>query len=348
MERNAKDVKQIKCIVWDLDGTIWDGVLLESDEVKLKPKIKEVIQTLDSRGILHSIASKNVYDVAMQKVREFGLEEYFLYPEISWNAKSSSIKNIQENLNIGLDTMMLIDDQPFERDEVQFEYPEVFCMDALEYLSLSSHPRLNPRFISQDSRRRRLMYLEDIQRKAEEISYQGPKKDFLASLNMAFIIAEAKEEDLKRAEELTVRTNQLNTTGRTYDFNDLKAFINSEKHRLLICELMDKYGSYGKIGLALVEITDDFWLLRLFLMSCRVMSYGVGTVLLSHIMGKAKASGRKLRADFKHTNKNRMMYITFKFANFRDLGSTEAGNVILENDMSTIQEYPPYIDVRIR
>jgi len=348
MEKDAKDLKEIKCVVWDLDGTIWDGILLESDDVKLKPKIRDVIQTLDSRGILHSIASKNVYDVAMQKVRDFGLEEYFLYPEISWNAKSSSIKCIQENLNIGLDTIMLIDDQPFERDEVNYEYPEVLCVDASEYRTLPSHSRLNPRFISEDSNRRRLMYLEDIERKREEKNYEGPKKDFLASLNMQFIISEAKEEDLKRAEELTVRTNQLNTTGKTYDYDELKMMLNSKKHKVLISDLKDKYGSYGKIGLAVVEKTKKFWNLKLFLMSCRVMTYGVGTVLLSYIMKQAKEDRKTLRADYKHTERNRMMFITFKFANFKEIGSASDNCVILENDLSMIQDYPPYINITTR
>ena len=130
MSENAGDKKEIKCVVWDLDNTLWDGILLESNEVRLKPQIRQIIQTLDSRGILHSIASKSNYDDAMARITEFKLEEFFLYPEISWNAKSASIKRIQENLNIGLDALMFIDDQPFERDEVHHEHPEVLCLDA--------------------------------------------------------------------------------------------------------------------------------------------------------------------------------------------------------------------------
>ena len=73
--------KDFKCVVWDLDGTLWDGVLLEDDTVQLRSGIKNIIQTLDRRGILQSIASKNDYDAAMQKIRDFGLNEYFLCPE---------------------------------------------------------------------------------------------------------------------------------------------------------------------------------------------------------------------------------------------------------------------------
>lgn len=341
-------MKDIKCVVWDLDGTLWEGILLESDDVRLKPGIREIIRILDSRGILNSIASKNNDDDAMKKIREFRMEEYFLYPEINWNAKSTSIQRIQNHLNIGLDTIMLVDDSPFERDEVRYVHPEVICVEASEYATLTSHPRLNPTFISEDSRRRRIMYLEDMERKKEEQAYQGPKKDFLASLGIQFFISPAKEEDLRRAEELTIRTNQLNTTGKTYSYDELKMFVSSRKHKLLVCEMKDKYGSYGKIGLALIETTREFWYLRLFLMSCRVMSYGVGTVLLLYLMREAKKEGKKLRVDFQHTGRNRMMYITLKFAKFREMASDQEGCLLLENDLLKIQKMPSYIDLTVR
>ena len=89
------DNNEIKCVVWDLDGTLWNGILLEGDTIRLRSEIKDIIRTLDRRGILHSIASKNDRDAAMEKIRDFELVEYFLYPEINWNAKSLSITRIQ-------------------------------------------------------------------------------------------------------------------------------------------------------------------------------------------------------------------------------------------------------------
>ena len=347
MKRSVARQNEIKCVVWDLDGTIWDGILPEEDAVQLRPGIKKLIQTLDSRGILHSIASKDNYDDAMHKLREFGLDEYFLYPEISWNAKSISVMNISRNLNIHTDAIMFVDDDPLERDEVSSECPEVICVDASEYATLLTYPCLNPRFITEDSARRRSMYLADVKRKQDESEYQGPKKEFLESLNMQLTISEAKEEDLKRAEELTVRTHQLNTTGRTYGYDELRAFVASEEHLLLVCEMKDKYGAYGKVGLALTEITGDYFYLRLFLTSCRVMSLGIGTILLSHIMKEAKSAGKKLKADFINTGRNRMMYITYMFAHFRKAESDDCGGVVLENDLSVIQEFPSYVDVII-
>ncbi|QOT00753.1 HAD-IIIC family phosphatase [Brevibacterium sp. JNUCC-42] len=339
--------KEIKCVIWDLDNTIWEGILLESSHVQLRPGIVEIIKELDSRGILHSIASKNDFELAYEKLKEFGIAEYFLYPQINWNAKSANISTIQKNVNIGIDTILFIDDQPFERDEVSSVHSQVTCMSETEYTNLINHPRLNPKFITEDSKRRRHMYLEDIIRNEEEQSFVGPQESFLASLEMKFIISEAQEEDLKRAEELTIRTNQLNSTGITYDYDELNAFRTNDKYKLFVCELTDKYGSYGKIGLSLVEITEEAWHVKLLLMSCRVMSRGVGTVLLSHIMQEAKEEGKMLLADFRKTDRNRMMYTTYRFANFKEISSDDEGNIVFENDLSMIQPFPPYIYVKV-
>ncbi|WP_207659216.1 HAD-IIIC family phosphatase [Anaerobacterium chartisolvens] len=340
--------KDIKCVVWDLDNTIWDGVLTESCNVTLKPGMKEIIAQLDSRGILNSVASKNNHDDAVRKLNELGLLEYFLYPEINWNAKSSSISKIQKNLNIAIDTFMFIDDQPFELDEVKAVHHDIECFDASEYQKLLSLDRLNPRFVTVDSKMRRKMYSDDIKRKEVEESFEGTPEAFLASLSMHFIIENAAEEDLKRAEELTYRTHQLNSTGVTYDYDDLKGFLSSHSHRLYICELNDCYGSYGKIGLALVEIKEAHWHLKLILMSCRVISRGVGTVLLSYIMREAKKDGKRLVADFKKNDRNKQMYVAYKFANFNVKEDDGNGNLVLENDLSFIQEFPPYIKLEIK
>lgn len=339
--------KEIKCIIWDLDNTLWDGVLSEGDQVSLRPEMKEIIQQLDNRGILHSIASKNNYEDAIHKLEEFQLAEYFLYPEINWNAKSISVAKIQKNLNIGMDSILFIDDQAFERDEVANANPGVTCMDACNYKSLLSNPRLISKYMTNDSKRRRLMYLEDMQRRHDEEQFTGTPETFLKSLNMRFSISEAKEEDLMRASELTERTHQLNTTGHTYDYDELNELNRRDDYKLFVCELTDRYGSYGKIGLALVELKEDCNHLRLLLMSCRVMSRGVGTILLSYIMNLTKQEGKYLLADFKKTDRNKMMYVTYRFANFKETTTDEEGITVLKNDLSVIQNYPPYVEVEV-
>lgn len=341
------EIKDVKCVVWDLDNTLWDGILLESDDVRLTAGIADIIKEIDRRGILQSIASKNEPDHAMAKLRQLGLSEYFLYPQIGWSAKSSALGVITEELNLGIDTFLFIDDQQFERDEVQSVHPEVLCVDAADCRTLLALPRMNPRFITEDSVNRRRMYLEDDRRKVEQKAFKGPEKKFLESLQMRFSIAQAAEHDLQRVEELTVRTNQLNSTGVTYGYAELDAFRRSPDHRLLICELVDRYGSYGKIGLALVKKRPDELRVRLILMSCRVVSRGVGAVLLSYVLQVAARTGRRMVCDFRHTGKNRMMYATLKFQGFTDVTGPDGETVAMASDGQNVPGFPDYIEVAI-
>jgi len=338
------DRTAIKCVVWDLDNTLWHGVLLE-EQVTLRHQVVDIIKTLDSRGILQSLASKNENTVALAKLQEWGLAEYFLYPQINWNSKVASIRKIAQSLNIGFEAIAFIDDQPFELEEVRFSLPEVLCINAIELDNLLDLPVMQPRFITSDSRQRRLMYLSDIQRDRAEAEFVGPQTEFLATLNMTFTIAIAQKEDLRRAEELTIRTNQLNTTGDTYSYDELDRLRQSDRHKLLVASLDDRFGSYGKIGLALVECHPEKWLIKLLLMSCRVMSRGVGTILLNYIMQLARENQVRLMSEFVANDRNRMMYITYKFAGFREV-EIHNGRSILETDLSQIQPFPDYVSVK--
>ena len=346
MAKSKEDKKVTKCVVWDLDNTLWNGVLLEDERVTIRENVLNVIKTLDSRGILQSIASKNDPEPVKVKLQEFGLHDYFLYPQVNWNSKASSIEKIARSINIGLDAVAFIDDQPFEREEVKFSLPDVLCIDAAEVDRMLDLPQMNPRFITDDSKLRRQMYLSDIERNQAESEFVGPQDEFLATLGMKFTLGPAMEEDLKRAEELTLRTNQLNTTGYTYSYDELNEFRQSDNHLLLIAGLTDKYGTYGKIGLSLVEFGDEYWTVKLLLMSCRVMSRGVGTIMLNHIMRLAKNAGKKIRAEFISNGRNRMMYVTYKFGNFREV-ERNGDVIVFENDLSRVQDFPPYVTVEL-
>jgi FkbH-like protein len=340
------DTKGIKCVVWDLDDTLWDGALLEGEGMTLRKNVADIVRTLDERGILQSIASKNEHYHAMARLEELGLSQYFLYPQINWDSKAASVQAIARLINIGLDSIAFIDDQPFEREEVNFSLPEVLSIDARDLDRLLDMPEMNPRFITADSKARRQMYLQDQQRRKVEDECEGPKEEFLASLDLVFNISPAKEEDLQRAEELTVRTNQLNATGYTYSYDELNSFRRSPDHKLLVASLTDKYGSYGKIGLALTECLGGVWNIKLLLVSCRVMSRGVGTILLNHVMAEAARHRARLRAEFVPTDRNRMMYVTYKFAGFRE-AERRGEVVVLENDLTRIQPFPDYVRVNV-
>jgi len=341
-----KKRQQIKCVVWDLDGTIWDGVLIEDINVKLKQGIVDIIKGLDERGILQSVASKNDSDNGMKKLRDFRIDQYFIYPMINWNPKSESIKEIARLINIGLDTIAFIDDQAFEREEVNFGLKEVMCIDSQDVSSILDMPEMMPRFITEDSKIRRLMYMSDIKRKEDEEVFVGTNEEFLASLGMELTISRVKEEDLKRAEELTVRTHQLNTTGYTYSYEELDELRKSDQHMVLTAELKDKYGTYGKIGLVLIETKSDVWTIKLLIMSCRIMSRGIGSILINHILSLAKAKGVRLLAEFVSTDRNRMMYITYAFSGFKQI-KEDGDFIVFENDFSNIIGFPDYVKVNI-
>jgi FkbH-like protein len=338
--------KKIKCVVWDLDNTLWSGTLLEDESIKLNREVIDVIRKLDARGILNSIASKNDYDTAMGKLKQFGVDEYFLYPQISWNIKSNSVKNISQLLNIGIDTLAFVDDQPYELDEVNFSCPEVLCISADNVEKLLDMPEFHPRFITGESKQRRQMYQSDIKRKVIEERHEGPKEEFLASLDMICTIKETELEDLRRAEELTVRTNQLNTTGYTYSYEELKELMYSPDYKFYVCRLDDKFGTYGNIGIALIKCQGDVWIIKLLLMSCRVMTRGVGIVFMNYIINKARESKVRLLAEFIHNDRNRMMYVTYKFGGFKEI-SEDAGIKLLEHDLKQDSIYPPYVQLRI-
>ena len=119
-DAEAKKITTVKCVVWDLDNTVWEGVLLEGDDLKLRNDVVAIIKTLDDRGILNAIASRNEFDPAMAQLEAFGIDHYFIYPQINWNPKSESVAQIAKDINIGINTLAFVDDQPFEREEVQF------------------------------------------------------------------------------------------------------------------------------------------------------------------------------------------------------------------------------------
>lgn len=337
--------QKIKCVAWDLDHTIWDGVLLEDKEVTVKDDIVEIIKTLDERGILQSICSKNEFETAKKKLEELQLWDYFIYPQINWNGKSTGIEQISKSINIGIDTLAFIDDQQYEREEVNFTHPEVLCIDPLESDKILVIDRMNPKYITADSKNRRKMYQNDNARNHVEEEFTGTKEEFLKTLDIVFQIRRATEDDLQRAEELTVRTHQLNSTGYVYSYEELAQFITSDQYEVLVTQLDDKFGSYGTIGLALTEKNDKIWELKLLLMSCRVMAKGVGNVFMNHIMNTARKEGASLRAQFVPTDRNRIMYITYKFNGYKEI-EQNGDLVTFEADLSYERKIPEYITVK--
>jgi len=336
----------IKCLVWDLDDTVWDGTLLEDGVVVLREGVAEVIRTLDERGILHSVASRNDHAAAMARLEDLKLAEYFLHPQITWRSKVDSIREIARLLGIGTDSVAFVDDDPFELDEVGFSLPDVLRVHAGDVAGLPALPEMNPPAVSREARNRRQLYLGAIQREADEEAFAGPKEEFLAGLGLKLTIHPPAAGDLDRAHELTLRTNQLNATGYAFSLEELDAFRRSDQHLMLMAELEDRYGSYGKIGLALVERRNG-WNLKLFLVSCRVLNRGAGGMILNYLTGRSVQEGVRLRAEFIDNGRNRALYVAYRFAGFREV-ARDGRIAILEADPARRQPLPRHVTLDLR
>jgi methoxymalonate biosynthesis protein len=308
--------KLVKCLVWDLDNTLWTGTLLEDPEVRLPGRIRDVIVELDSRGILQSVASRNDFDLAWQQLEELEVAEYFVHPQIGWGRKSDSVRQVAGKLNFALDTIAFIDDLPSERAEVGEYVPGVRCYPAGKAASLTSLTEFSPEVVTVDARRRRQMYQASFRRDAERESFAGPDEEFLRSLDLTMAIDRADEQSLSRVEELTLRTSQMNATGVHYPDQVLRALLADPRHEILTVTLTDKFGPHGAVGVLLLEYQRTVWHLKLLATSCRVVSFGAGAVILNWLIDQAACADAHLAADFRPTDRNRMMDIAYRFAGF--------------------------------
>lgn len=307
----------IKCVIWDLDNTLWDGICLENEKVELKPGIEAVLAEIKSRGIVQSIASKNE-PKAIEFVREFGLADYFVYPEISWDPKEDNIRKIVEKLNIGLDAVAFVDDQAFERDSVAAMLPGVRVYDALDYQGMTDLPEFQLGYDTPEARLRGQMYVEEAERKVLEDAFEGNRDDFLSSLSMVAAPRVATLDDLPRISELVTRTNQFNSTGLRYSDAEIEAMFGDPGQRFFITSLVDKYGDYGRCGVSLVKIEDGVWSLEIVLLSCRVAGRGLGTAFLAWLTAEAHRQGAsEVRAKYVRTDRNRQIGLLYQILGFR-------------------------------
>jgi methoxymalonate biosynthesis protein len=310
----------VKCLVWDLDNTLWQGTLLEDDQVKMAEWLRALIITLDARGILQSVASRNDHDQAWAKLVELGVAEYFVLPHIGWGRKSESVRAIADELNFQHSTVAFVDDQPTERAEVAFHLPDVRCFPAEDLAGLAERPEFSPEKVTVDARRRRAMYQAGFRRKAAQQAFAGPDEDFLRSLNLVMNIQRAGEEELSRVEELTLRTSQMNATGVHYSRDTLHDLLDDPRHEVLVVTLSDRFGPHGAVGIVLLERHRLVWHLKLLATSCRVVSLGAGAAILNWLVDQAARAEVHLLADFRLTERNRMIEIAYRFTGFTDSG----------------------------
>ncbi len=306
-ETKAAKEKKIKCVVWDLDNTLWSGVLIENENVILNENAVSVIKELDRRGIISSVLSKNDHEQAYDKIKSFGLDEYFVMPQISWNPKSIGIKKIADDINIGIDTLAFVDDSIFERTEVAEKYPEVLCIDAVDIDNILTMPAFDV-IVTAESAKRRHTYKMLEQQKKEIEAWDGNIDDFLRSCKMVLTLGKPKAEEMARCHELLQRTNQLNSSGRRLTMDEVMAIYHDDHFETyaLICE--DRFGNYGLVGFSIVELGEEATITD-FVISCRVANKKVENTYMMHLAEKYQAKGYdRLYINYRKTVKNGPIY----------------------------------------
>jgi FkbH-like protein len=294
----------VKCVVWDLDNTIWDGILVEDDKVALKPGVKEILSALDERGILHSVVSKNDHESAWRMLELMGISEYFLYPQINWRPKSENIREIADKLNIGIDTLAFVDDNPHELDQVSGVLPEVICIDARNVDDLLSNTRLKGSDTA-DARNRRRYYREAIMREEKQEEFGQDYLRFLEHCEIQLEIGGYRCEDFDRVAELAQRTNQLNFSGHKYDRDQLRQILDDSSVEKYSLSCSDKYGSYGLIGFGLVRRSHGQIEVRDLMLSCRVQGKMIENAFFTHLETHHNPEGcSRLLVHFQETKRN--------------------------------------------
>lgn len=317
--------EKVKCVVWDLDNTVWNGTLIETenpDDLKLNPEVAKTIKLLDERGIIQSIASKNDYDSAWPVVEKTGLSDYFIYPQIHWNAKSSSLEQIAKSLNIGIDTFALIDDSVFERNQVQSALPQVRAYDVTALPDLLGQPEFDVP-ITSDSKNRRMMYKAEEKRNNLMQSDNSDTVEFLKKCHLQIeLFSPETDEEKLRCYELLVRTNQLNLSGIKYTPEEFKKVLTREGCTNFAFSCKDDFGSYGIVGFGQYRVENNKLVFTEFAMSCRVAGKYVESALFSALLERATCSTGEFKVHI--TKKNVLLRNTLESIGFKADSSNES------------------------
>jgi methoxymalonate biosynthesis protein len=316
----------IKCLVWDLDNTLWRGTLLESDRCRLRPGVGVVVRELDKRGVLQSVASRNDSQQALDVLRRKALAPFFLYPQIGWESKVRAVRVIADRLGIALDAVGLIDDEPFERAQVERLLPGVRAYPAEAYRRLPMLDEFCPGVLSSESRSRRLIYRGIGERERAGTRSGMSQSEFLSWCRTELTIRRAGLADLPRIQELLQRTHQLNATGIVWPPEAIARWLADEQWQVFVAELRDRFVDYGRIGVAACHRNPDHWELVAFLLSCRVLSRGIAGFLLAWVRCAAARDGTAtVVAQYCPGPRNHAMERLFRLAGLADRGPDRAG-----------------------
>jgi FkbH-like protein len=354
-----------KAVVVDLDNTLWGGVVGEDGPQGIKigaeypgaafRAFQRALLDLYERGVILAIASKNNTADAMEVLENHpGMllrPHHFAAMRIDWNDKAQSLRAIAQELNIGVDSLVFVDDNPVERERVRSEVPEVYVIDLpaepMDYAAaLRGVPVLERVALSAEDRERGRLYVEQRERAALQQA-AGSLEDFYRSLQMTVTVAPLGPETVTRVAQLTQKTNQFNLTTRRYDEPQIAQMMADPLWRVRTCGVRDRFGDNGLVGVVLSRADGDAVEIDTFLLSCRVIGRTVETSLLARVVAEARAAGaRTVRGWFLPTKKNAPAKEFYASHGFRPVSEREDGGILWELDLeSATVENPPWIAI---
>ncbi|MDB5321128.1 MAG: FkbH like protein [Phycisphaerales bacterium] len=303
-----------KCLVTDLDNTLWGGVIGEDglDGIKLGPdtsgyafaNLQRAILDLHRRGVILGIASKNNPAEASEAIEKHAnmllRPQHFAATRINWNDKAQSLREIAAELNIGLDSLALIDDNPVEREWVREQLPEVSVIelpaDPMAYAAaLRDSPLFERLALTDEDRSRGKMYAEQRAR-AQLQSSVTSLEDFYRSLQMEVTITTVQPDAIARVAQLTQKTNQFNLTTRRYSEQQITEIAADPACRVYAVRVKDRLGDNGVVGVVITRDHDGRCEIDNLLLSCRVIGRTIETAILAHVAGEARSRGNSLLA----------------------------------------------------
>lgn len=328
-----------KCVILDLDNTLWGGVIgddglgnIQIGELGLGHAFSEFqmwLKELQRRGIILAVCSKNEEATAK--------EPFLNHPEMvlrmediamfvaNWEDKASNIKTIQHTLNIGMDSIVFFDDNPFERNLVKSMIPDITVPDLPEdpsqYLNyIKSLNLFETATYSETDKNRTKQYQEEIGRVNLQKQFSS-YSEYLESLEM---VAEAKPFDkfhFSRIAQLTQRSNQFNLRTVRYTEQEIEQLVNEKEHLTLYFTLKDKFGDYGLISVVVMDKQPENTLfISEWLMSCRVLKRGMEEFILDEIIKTAEENGfDKVIGEYIRTPKNNMVSELYKKMGFEEI-----------------------------
>ncbi len=319
--------KMIKVVVTDLDNTLWGGVIGDDgpDGIRLGgvgegeafQHFQRYLKLLTERGIVLAVCSKNEETTARIPFQTHGgmilREEDFVAFKANWRAKSDNIREIAAELNVGLDSVLFLDDASFERAEVRERLPEVQVLempdDPALYVVAVERSRLletGTRGSAEDTERTTLYQQQGARRTLEGSA--SSTEEFLASLGMSGRFQAVGPSEVGRVAQLIQRSNQFNLRTQRLGVDRLNELSGREGGICVCCSLSDRFGDYGLIAAICGEVCDRALFIEEFVMSCRVLSRGVEEFLLNNLVAVARSCGAdRIVGEYVPSGKNMMV-----------------------------------------